>query len=162
MAQVTGIGYDSHKFTDKRKLILGGVPVEHDRGLAGHSDADVLCHAVIDSILGACGLPDIGQKFPDTDPEWKDASSIEMLKSVVKEISGINCTIVYIDAVIICERPKLLPYVEDIRESLANAMSVSKDRVNIKAKTNEKMGFTGRMEGMAVIANASMERLFNV
>jgi len=158
---VVGIGYDSHKIDKKRKLVLGGLEIQSDFGLAGHSDADVLCHAVIDALLGACGKPDIGCFFPDDEPKWKDANSLVLLKSVVALVKLDSVKINYVDVVIIAERPKVAPLVEAIRKNLAQAMGISFERVNIKAKTNEGMGFAGRGEGIATLANVTVERTFN-
>lgn len=141
-----GIGYDSHRFAADRPLILGGVRIEHEMGLDGHSDADVVTHAIIDALLGAAGEGDIGELFPDTDVAWKDADSIEMLKVAVGRIGG---DIVNIDVTVIGEAPLLGPYKAAMRQVLADATSA---RVNIKATTNEQMGWIGRGEGLACIA----------
>ena len=146
-----GIGYDSHRFAAGRALILGGVEIEHERGLSGHSDADVLTHAVIDALLGACGGGDIGSMFPDDDPAWKDADSIDLLRTVVGTIRG---RIVNIDATLVCEEPKLAPFRAEMERILAEATSA---RVSVKATSNEGMGFVGRGEGIACIAVASVE-----
>lgn len=151
MAISTGIGYDSHRFAPGRRLVLGGVEIPHDRGLAGHSDADVLTHAVIDAILGAAGLGDIGGIFPDTDPAWKDADSVELLRTVTGMMRG---PILSIDATVICERPKLGPYRDQIAHLLAGVTSA---RVNVKATTNEGMGWIGRGEGIACMAVATVD-----
>jgi 2-C-methyl-D-erythritol 2,4-cyclodiphosphate synthase len=146
-----GIGYDSHRFAEGRPLILGGVEVDHEQGLSGHSDADVLSHAVIDALLGASGLDDIGTLFPDDDPRWKDADSIDLLRTVVGMVSG---RIVNIDATVVCERPRLAPHRSEMERILAEATSA---RVSVKATTNEGMGWVGRGEGIACIAVASVE-----
>jgi 2-C-methyl-D-erythritol 2,4-cyclodiphosphate synthase len=146
-----GIGYDSHRFGDDRPLILGGIRIEHDRGLTGHSDADVLTHAVIDAILGAAGLEDIGSLFPDTDPAWEGADSIELLRTVVGMVRGL---IENIDVTVICEEPKLGPYRAQIVRSIGDVTSA---RVNVKATTNEGMGWIGRGEGIACMAVASID-----
>jgi len=146
-----GIGYDSHRFAEDRPLILGGVEVEYDRGLTGHSDADVLTHAVIDAILGAAGLEDIGALFPDSDPAWKGADSIELLRTVVGMVRG---PIENIDVTVICEEPKLGPYRGQIVRSIGDVTSA---RVNVKATTNEGMGWIGRGEGIACMAVASID-----
>ncbi|HEY5052381.1 MAG TPA: 2-C-methyl-D-erythritol 2,4-cyclodiphosphate synthase [Solirubrobacterales bacterium] len=146
-----GIGYDSHRFAEGRRLVLGGVEIEHDRGLAGHSDADVLTHAVIDALLGAAGSGDIGALFPDDDELWRDADSIDMLHTVIGTIGG---RIVNIDATVVCEEPKLAPYRGQIERTIAEATSA---RVSVKATTNEGMGWVGRGEGIACIAVASIE-----
>jgi len=146
-----GIGYDSHRFAEGRPLILGGVEVEHEQGLSGHSDADVLTHAVIDALLGAAGLDDIGTLFPDDDPRWRDADSIDLLRTVVGMVSG---RIVNIDATVVCERPRLAPHRAEMERILAEATSA---RVSVKATTNEGLGWVGRGEGIACIAVAALE-----
>jgi 2-C-methyl-D-erythritol 2,4-cyclodiphosphate synthase len=146
-----GIGYDSHRFGDGRKLILGGVEIPHERGLAGHSDADVLTHAVIDAILGAAGLEDIGSLFPDSDEAFREADSIGMLQTVVGMLRG---PIINIDSTVICEEPKLGPHRAAIVHRLGDVTSA---RVNLKATTNEGMGWIGRGEGIACMAVASVE-----
>jgi 2-C-methyl-D-erythritol 2,4-cyclodiphosphate synthase len=146
-----GIGYDSHRFAEGRPLILGGVEVEHELGLGGHSDADVLTHAVIDALLGAAGLDDIGTLFPDDDPRWKDTDSVDLLRTVVGMVSG---RIVNIDATVVCERPRLAPNRAEMERILAEATSA---RVSVKATTNEGMGWVGRGEGIACIAVAALE-----
>ena len=146
-----GIGYDSHRFAAGRRLVLGGVEIDHDRGLAGHSDADVLVHAVIDALLGAAGKGDIGTLFPDDDPRWRDADSIDLLRTVVGTIAG---RIVNIDATVVCEQPRLGPYKAEMERMIAAATSA---RVTVKATTNEGMGWIGRDEGIACIAVASVE-----
>jgi 2-C-methyl-D-erythritol 2,4-cyclodiphosphate synthase len=146
-----GIGYDSHRFAEGRRLVLGGVEIEHDRGLDGHSDADVLTHAVIDALLGAAGSGDIGTLFPDDDELWRDADSIDMLRTAIGTIGG---RIVNIDATLVCEAPKLAPYRGEMERMIAEATSA---RVSIKATTNEGMGWVGRGEGIACIAVASIE-----
>lgn len=146
-----GIGYDSHRFAEGRRLILGGVEIEHERGLSGHSDADVLSHAVIDALLGAAGAGDIGTLFPDEEERWRDADSIDLLRTVVGTIAG---RIVNIDATLVCEQPRLAPYRAEMERILAEATSA---RVSVKATTNEGMGWIGRGEGIACIAVASIE-----
>jgi 2-C-methyl-D-erythritol 2,4-cyclodiphosphate synthase len=153
-----GIGYDSHKLVKGRKLILGGVNIPFEKGLYGHSDADVLCHAIIDSIIGALGLGDIGKHFPDADPMWKDASSIKLLKYIV-ELIGVNgYKISWVDAIIIAERPKLSLYIESMKEAVSES-GIPSGIINIKAKTNEGMGFIGRGEGIAAYAVCLLSRL---
>ncbi|MBI5846981.1 MAG: 2-C-methyl-D-erythritol 2,4-cyclodiphosphate synthase [Nitrospirae bacterium] len=152
-----GTGYDSHRFADGRRLILGGVEIPHERGLLGHSDADVLCHAIADAIIGALGLGDIGTHFPDTDPKWKDAVSIELLKSVVEMARMNGYAVAWIDSTIITERPKLSPYIEKMKSAISLA-GISAAQINIKAKTNEGMGFIGRGEGIAVHAVCLLEK----
>lgn len=156
---ITGIGYDSHRFKSGRKLVLGGVEIPYELGLDGHSDADALVHAIIDAILGAAGKRDIGFNFPDTDPRWKDANSIELLKRTMGIIG--RSKVIYLDAVIITEKPKLSNYVNKMIEHISAAVNVATEKVNIKAKTNEKMGFSGREEGLAVMACVTLERDFN-
>jgi 2-C-methyl-D-erythritol 2,4-cyclodiphosphate synthase len=146
-----GIGYDSHRFAEGERLRLGGVEIEHDRGLAGHSDADVLTHAVVDALLGACGLGDIGELFPDDDEQWRDADSLDLLRIVVGRMSG---AVANIDVTVICEEPKLAPYKAEISSLLTAALSAP---VNVKASTNEGMGAIGRGEGIACMAVALVD-----
>jgi 2-C-methyl-D-erythritol 2,4-cyclodiphosphate synthase len=146
-----GIGYDSHRFAAGRRLILGGVEIDHPQGLSGHSDADVLTHAVIDAILGAAGGGDIGTMFPDDDEQWQGADSIDLLRTVVGTVAG---PIVNVDATLICEQPRLGPYKAEMERTLAEATSA---RVSVKATSNEGMGWIGRGEGIACIAVASVE-----
>jgi 2-C-methyl-D-erythritol 2,4-cyclodiphosphate synthase len=146
-----GIGYDSHRFAEGRRLVLGGVAVEHPRGLAGHSDADVLTHAVIDALLGAAGQGDIGTLFPDDDEVWRDADSIDLLRTAVGTIAG---RIVNVDATLICEEPRIGPLRAEMERILAEVTSA---RVSVKATTNEGMGWIGRGEGIACMAVASVE-----
>ena len=148
---MVGIGYDSHRFAEGRRLVLGGVEIDHPLGLAGHSDADVLTHAVIDAILGAGGGGDIGTIFPDDDERWRGADSIDLLRTVVGTIAG---PIVNVDATVICEEPRLGPYKAEMERTLADATSA---RVSVKATTNEGMGWIGRGEGIACIAVASVQ-----
>ena len=146
-----GIGYDSHRFAEERRLVLGGVEVDHPRGLAGHSDADVLTHAVIDALLGAAGKGDIGALFPDDDEAWRDADSIDLLRTAVGTIRG---RIVNVDATLICEEPRIGPLRAEMERILSEATSA---RVSVKATTNEGMGWIGRGEGIACIAVASVD-----
>ena len=146
-----GIGYDSHRFAEGRRLILGGVEIEHARGLAGHSDADVLTHAVIDALLGAAGMGDIGTLFPDDEDRWRDADSIDLLRTVVGTVSG---RIVNVDATLVCEEPRIGPFRAEMERILAEVTSA---RVSVKATTNEGMGWIGRGEGIACIAVASVD-----
>jgi 2-C-methyl-D-erythritol 2,4-cyclodiphosphate synthase len=149
-----GLGYDSHRFADGRKLILGGVEVpDAERGLIGHSDADVLAHAVTDAVLGAAGLGDIGRHFPDTDDRWKDADSIGLLREAVRLAAEEGWAVGNVDATIICEAPKLGPYRSKMESTLADAVGAP---VNVKFTTNEGMGFVGRGEGIAALATASL------
>ena len=147
-----GIGYDSHRFTPGRPLILGGVTIPHPQGLAGHSDADAICHALTDAILGAAGLGDIGRMFPDTDPRWQGADSVVLLKQANLAVVEAGHHLVQADITVIAEAPKLAPYVEAMQERLADALVVGPLAISIKAKTNEGMGWIGRGEGIAVIA----------
>jgi 2-C-methyl-D-erythritol 2,4-cyclodiphosphate synthase len=154
----TGLGVDSHRFAPGRRLILGGVEIPHDAGLAGHSDADVLTHAVIDALLGAAGLGDIGTHFPDTDAQWKDADSLALLRDVVGRLTGDGWAIGNVDATVMLERPKLLPHRAAITAALADALGLAGNAVNVKATTGEGMGFVGRGEGAAAMAVATLER----
>ena len=153
-----GIGYDSHRLVKGRKLILGGVDIPFDKGLIGHSDADVLCHAIIDALLGAQGLGDIGNHFPNSDPLWKDASSIDLLAKIVSRIQQHGFTISWLDSVLILEKPKIAPYVQSMKENFSNA-GIPSEIINIKAKTNEGMGFIGRGEGIAAYAVCTLKAL---
>jgi len=152
-----GIGYDSHRFVTGRPLILGGQRIPHTHGLAGHSDADAIAHAVTDAILGAAALGDIGTHFPDSDPRWKGADSIALLRSAADLVRERGFRVLQADVTVIMERPRLGPFVPAIRASLAAALGVTVDDVSVKAKTNEGMGFLGRGEGVATIAVASLE-----
>lgn len=146
-----GIGYDSHRFAEGRRLVLGGVEIDHPQGLAGHSDADVLTHAVIDALLGAAGQGDLGTLFPDDDERWRDADSIDLLRTVVGTVPG---RIVNVDATVVCEQPRLASHRAEMERILAEVTSA---RVNVKATTNEGMGWIGRGEGIACIAVAFVE-----
>ncbi len=146
-----GVGYDSHRLVPGRRLILGGVDIPFAKGLLGHSDGDVLCHAITDSLIGALGMGDIGKHFPDSDPKWKDVSSVEMLKYIV-EIAGVSgYETAWIDSIVITEKPRLAPHIESMKEALSRA-NIPQAFINIKAKTNEGMGFAGREEGIAAYA----------
>ena len=158
MASRAGIGYDSHRFEEGRRLVLGGVEVPNARGLAGHSDADALTHAVIDALLGAAGLGDIGQHFPDTDEHWRDADSLDLLSQVAVFLEEHGFTVAHVDTTVVCESPKLWPFRDDMRRTLASAMGVSARSVNVKFTTNEAMGWVGRGEGVAALAVATLER----
>jgi len=154
-----GIGYDSHAFAPKgkaRKLVLGGVEIPHDRGLVGHSDADAVAHAVTDAILGAAGLGDIGRMFPNDDPQWKDASSIDLLNKAFLKVVEAGFQFVHADVTVIMEKPKLAPHIETMQERLAEALLTGPTHVSVKAKTNEGMGWIGRGEGIAVMAVATL------
>jgi 2-C-methyl-D-erythritol 2,4-cyclodiphosphate synthase len=148
----TGIGIDSHRFEAGRRLVLGGVEIPYERGLAGHSDADVLAHAIADALLGAAGLGDIGQHFPDTDEAWRDADSMELLRTVVARVAEEGYAIEHVDATVMLEAPKLAPHREAIEASLAAVLG----SVNVKATTGERMGFVGRGEGAAALAVATI------
>ena len=152
-----GFGYDSHRIAKGRKLILGGVEFPGEDGLLGHSDADVLIHAIIDSLLGAACEGDIGAHFPDTDEKWKGASSAMMLSSVVSRLSEKGWTVGNVDATVICERPRLGPYVELIRERLSSVMGIGRGRISVKGKTNEKMDDVGAGVGISVHAVCLLE-----
>ncbi len=154
----TGIGIDSHAFAEGRPLILGGVEIPYDRGLAGHSDADVLTHAVIDALLGAAGLGDIGQLYPDTDAAYAGADSLELLADVLARLAAVGLRPVQVDTTVMMERPKLSPHRDAIRARLAAALGVPEGDVNVKATTGEGMGFVGRGEGVAALAVATLAR----
>jgi 2-C-methyl-D-erythritol 2,4-cyclodiphosphate synthase len=151
----TGLGIDSHRFTSGRPLILGGVVVPHTHGLAGHSDADVLAHAITDAILGAASMGDIGTHFPDTDPEFKDADSIVLLREIVRRAAESGWRVEHVDATVMLERPKLAPHRTAMMARLTEAVGAS---VHVKATTGEGMGFVGREEGVAALAVATLER----
>jgi 2-C-methyl-D-erythritol 2,4-cyclodiphosphate synthase len=151
-----GIGYDSHRLAEGRALVIGGVQIPHEMGLEGHSDADVLTHAVIDALLGAAGLGDIGQHFPDTDERYRGADSIALLQEVMKLLSGEGLQVLNIDCTLVMERPKIAPYKQQIRERLASVLGLPERRVNVKASTGERIGFVGREEGVAALAVASV------
>jgi len=147
-----GIGYDSHRFAAGRALILGGVRIPHEKGLAGHSDADAVLHAVIDAVLGAMGAPDIGEMFPDDAEQWTDADSGQLLRRVVDLAVTKGCRTVNCDVTVLTEAPRLVPHKPAMRQRIADILNVSPEAVSIKAKTNEGMGFVGRGEGLAAIA----------
>jgi 2-C-methyl-D-erythritol 2,4-cyclodiphosphate synthase len=152
-----GIGYDSHRFEEGRPLVLGGIRIPHPRGLAGHSDADVVAHALIDAILGAAAAGDIGQHFPDTDPKWKGADSMALLRSAHQLVRERGYTLAQADLTIIIQQPRLGPHLAAMAAKLAELLGAPPGSVNLKAKTNEGMGFIGRGEGIAVIAVATLE-----
>lgn len=156
-----GMGYDVHKLVENRDLILGGVKIPYEKGLLGHSDADVLLHAIMDALLGATALGDIGKHFPDTDPAYKGASSMELLKQVGALIEQKLYVIGNIDATIIAQRPKMAPHIEKMRENVAEALGIEKDQINIKATTEEGLGFTGSGEGISSQAIAALETIAN-
>src|SRR6185295_15031933 len=154
----SGIGYDIHRFAEGLKLVLGGLEIAHDRGLEGHSDADVLSHAVADALLGAIGAGDIGQHFPNSDESIRGISSIEILKRASELLEQRNARLVNIDATIIAEAPKIAPHVAAMRKQIANALGTTESNIGIKATTNEGLGTLGRGEGIAAIAVASVEQ----
>jgi len=152
-----GNGYDVHRLVEGRKLILGGVEIPHETGLDGHSDADALLHALCDALLGACGLADIGQHFPDTDPRWKGISSLLLLEEVGKLCARENFKLVNADTIQVAQRPRLAPHLPRMRENIARALHVEPRNINIKATTTEKLGFAGREEGIAAYAVVLVE-----
>ena len=154
-----GMGYDVHKLVEGRKLILGGVEVPHTLGLLGHSDADVLLHAVSDALLGAAALGDIGRHFPDTDPQYKGADSMKLLAHVVTLIKEKGYKVGNVDATIVAQRPKLKDYIQTMNENIARVLEVEPDQVNVKATTEEKLGFTGTEQGISAYAVAGLERV---
>jgi 2-C-methyl-D-erythritol 2,4-cyclodiphosphate synthase len=154
----TGIGWDSHRLVADRPLVLGGVRIPFERGLAGHSDADVLTHAVIDALLGAAALGDIGEHFPDTDERWAGADSMALLRRVVGLLAERGLRVSHVDTTVVMERPKLAPHRDAIRAGLAGALGVEPGSVNVKASTGEGMGFVGRGEGVAALAVATLSR----
>lgn len=152
-----GIGLDSHRFVDGRPLILGGVKIPHGQGLAGHSDADAVLHAVGDALLGAAALGDIGTHFPDTDPRYKNADSSALLRTIIGKVSAAGFTVENVDVTVIAETPRLSPHIENMRANLAALLGVSLSGVSVKSKTNEKMGWLGRGEGIACLAVAAVK-----
>ena len=153
-----GNGYDVHRLVEGRKLIIGGVDVPHSMGLDGHSDADVLVHALCDALLGAVGAGDIGAYFPDTDPKWKGISSLLLLKEVIRICRQKGFDVANVDSVIVAQKPKLAPHLTEMKTNIASAMDVEIDRINIKATTTEKLGFAGREEGISAYAVALLEK----
>jgi 2-C-methyl-D-erythritol 2,4-cyclodiphosphate synthase len=156
MTATTGIGWDSHRLVAGRPLILGGVVLEHELGLVGHSDADALTHAIIDALLGAAAMGDIGQHFPDTDERFRDADSMLLLRTVVAALAERGLAVAHVDATVVMERPRLAPYRDAIRAALADGLGVAPEHVNVKASTGEGMGFVGRGEGIAALAVATL------
>jgi 2-C-methyl-D-erythritol 2,4-cyclodiphosphate synthase len=152
-----GQGFDVHAFADGRKLMLGGVEIPHPRGLAGHSDGDALIHSIIDALLGAAGLGDIGGMFPSADERWRDASSAELLRLAAERVAGAGFRLVNLDSTVVAEAPRLAPHVEAMRESIAKALGVPVEAVNVKAKTADGLGFAGRGEGVAAFAAVLLE-----
>jgi len=153
-----GIGFDVHAFAANRKLILGGLEIDYPMGLAGHSDADVVCHAIADALLGAAGLGDIGMMFPDTDPANRDISSILILEKIIQRLKSHGYKIINVDITIIAQQPKIAPHSELMCKNIARALAISPDDINIKGKTTEHLGFTGRKEGIAAMAVAAIEK----
>ncbi len=152
-----GIGYDVHRLAQGRKLVLGGVEIDHAKGLEGHSDADVLMHAICDAVLGAMGEPDIGHFFPNTDPRWQGAASKVFLQEAARQVGFHEGRIVNIDATLIAQEPKLSPHIPEMKKNIAMALNINLKHVGIKATTNEHLGFLGREEGIAAMAVASVE-----
>ena len=153
-----GNGYDVHAFAEGRKLILGGVEIDHDKGLLGHSDADVLTHAIMDSLLGAIASRDIGYHFPDTDPKYKDISSLKLLEEVMKIISSEGYQVINIDSIIACQKPKLSPFIGQMRENLAKIINIDINQISVKATTTEKLGFVGQEKGIETYAVCLLKR----
>ena len=153
-----GIGYDVHKLTENRKLILGRVEIKYEKGLDGHSDADVLIHAVMDALLGAAALGDIGKHFPDSDKEYKGADSIDLLKHVGELLKNHGYAVINIDSVIAAQEPKLAPFIELMRSNISSALNIDTDRVSVKATTTERLGFEGRCEGISAQAVCSIKK----
>ena len=156
--ETCGIGYDLHRLVEGRKLMIGGVEVPFDKGSLGHSDGDVLAHALCDALLGSACLGDIGTHFPDTDPKWKDASSLVFLEHIVKMLHDRRLRIVHVDAIVICERPKLGPHFPAMRAALAKALGLTSDKINLKAKTNEGVDAVGRGEAIAAHVIATVRQ----
>jgi 2-C-methyl-D-erythritol 2,4-cyclodiphosphate synthase len=152
-----GVGYDSHPFARGRPLILGGVSIPSDIGLDGHSDADAICHAITDAILGAAGLGDIGEMFPDTDPANQNRDSIHMLEAAVSRVAGAGYSVNQVDVCVVAEAPRLTPYRDEIRAKLGAALGIDSESVSVKGKSNEGMGWIGRREGLACIAVATLK-----
>ena len=154
-----GIGYDSHRFAPGRKLILAGVEIPFEMGLSGHSDADAVAHAVTDALLGAAALGDIGQLYPPDDEQWRDADSLQLLQQAYHRLEELNYQVVNVDVNVVCQAPRLAPYIPDMKERLARALGIGPQHVSIKAKTNEGMGWIGRGEGIAAMAVVSIAML---
>ena len=147
-----GNGYDVHRLVEERKLVLGGVDISHSMGLDGHSDADVLCHALCDALIGACGEGDLGKIFPDTDNQWKGISSLVLLEKTGEIVTKRGYRIANIDTTIVAQQPKLAPYIEAMTRNIAESLKIDRDQVNVKASTTERLGFAGREEGVATYA----------
>jgi 2-C-methyl-D-erythritol 2,4-cyclodiphosphate synthase len=156
VSALVGIGYDSHRLLAGRRMVIGGVEIPGELGLDGHSDADVLAHAVTDALLGAAGLGDIGEHFPDTDERWRDADSMQLLAEVVESVHNAGLEVLNVDCTVVMERPKLAPHRQAIRERLAEVLGLDLRRVNVKASTGEGIGFVGRGEGVAALAVAGL------
>ena len=154
-----GLGYDVHKLVEGRKLILGGVEIPHEKGLLGHSDADVLIHAIMDALLGAGKMGDIGKLFPDNDPQYKGISSIKLLKAVKGKMDEQGLSVVNIDSTIVAQRPKMRPYIEEMEKNIAEALGCDIEQINVKATTEEELGFTGRQEGISAKAICLLEKM---
>jgi 2-C-methyl-D-erythritol 2,4-cyclodiphosphate synthase len=154
-----GLGYDSHRFADGRRLVLGGIVIDHPQGLEGHSDADAVAHAVTDALLGATGLGDIGRHYPPSDPAWKDADSMELLKQSVELAAQQNYQVVNVDVTVVCEAPRIGPHAEAMQARIALALGIAPRLVSVKGKTNECMGWIGRGEGIAAMAVVLVDRV---
>lgn len=154
-----GNGYDVHRLAEGRKLIIGGVDIPHAKGLDGHSDADVLLHALCDAILGACGRGDIGNHFPDTDPQWEGVSSLLLLKEVGKICVESGYAVVNADAIIVAQKPKLAPFMADMKNNIVSALGIAPDQINLKATTTESLGFEGKEEGISAYAVALLQKV---
>ncbi len=154
-----GHGYDVHRFAENRKCIIGGVEIPYEKGLLGHSDADVLLHAVSDAILGSCAMGDIGHLFPDTDPEFEGADSLVLLEKVVEAVGAKGYKVGNIDSTIIAQAPKMAPYINDMRANIARACNIDIDAVSVKATTEEKLGFTGALQGISAHAVCLLEKI---
>ncbi len=154
-----GLGYDVHRLTEGRELIMGGVKIPYEKGLLGHSDADVLIHAIMDALAGAAKLGDIGKLFPDTEPQYKGISSILLLKAVKSELDKRGYGIVNIDSVIVAQQPKMRPYIDEMEKNIAQALDMDVEMLNVKATTEEELGFTGRGEGIAAKAVCLIEKV---
>lgn len=154
-----GNGYDVHKLAENRRLVLGGVEIPHEKGLLGHSDADVLVHAIMDALLGACALGDIGKLFPDTDDEYKDISSLLLLKKVGEVLKSEKYTIINIDSIVAAQSPKLSPYINIMRENISAALGIPAENVGVKATTTERLGFEGRGEGISAYAVCLVKKI---
>jgi 2-C-methyl-D-erythritol 2,4-cyclodiphosphate synthase len=154
-----GLGYDSHRFSAGRPLVLGGVTIDHDAGLLGHSDADAVAHAVTDAVLGAAGLGDIGRHFPPTDERWKDADSLDLLRHAAQLAEEENYQVVNVDVTVVCEAPRVAPHAQEMGRRLAAALGIAPRLVSVKGKTNEGMGWVGRGEGIAAMAVVLLDRV---